>query len=535
MTQETLSKSSREELIEVAIRASRRADAADASKEKSDARLAEVEQQLRWLRNQLFGTKSERRPLADQDPSQLCLGEIVDAPTEVVKLPPTTVRSHQRQKNLRNGEEVEVEEESGLRFDDSIPIKTIHVPNPELDGLPENQLVEIDERISYRLAQEPAAYVVLKFVRRVIKRTDTGKLTCPPALPSVLEKSYADVSVLAGLVIDKFQYHLPLYRQHQRMKAAGVTISRSTLSNWVHRLIELLEPIYMAQLRSILQSKVLAMDETPIRAGRSSKGKMRKAFFWPLYGDRHEVAFPYAPSRAHDHAKTILGEEYRGTLISDGYQAYDEYAARHKDVVHAQCWVHVRRGFIKAEDVEPELCAEAVARIAELYVIEAEIQKKGLEGEAKQMVRGEKSKIIVAEFFAWLDEQLAEHALLPKNPFTRAARYATKRKKDLEVFLSNPDVPMDTNHLERALRVIPMGRKNWMFCWTELGAKKVGQIQSLISTCVLHDIDPYTYLIDVLQRVDSHPQSRVAELTPRLWKDKFGDDPLRSILHRPTP
>jgi len=337
------------------------------------------------------------------------------------------------------------------------------------------------------------------------------------------------VSLLAGMLIDKFRYQLPLYRQHQRMKAAGITVCRSSLTNWTQRAIDLLEPIYAAQLASVLRSDVLAMDETPIRAGRKGQGKMNTGYFWPIYGDQHEVAFPYAPSRAHNHATSILGE-YCGTLISDGHQAYDDYAARRDQVVHAQCWVHVRRGFVKAENVEPERCAEAIERIAALYQVEKEIREKNLEGEAKQKLRGEKSKTLVAEFFEWLKKELVASALLPKDPFTKAAHYALKRKQALEVFLGDPDVPMDTNHLERALRVIPMGRKNWMFCWTEVGAEKVGQIQSLISTCVLHDIDPYTYLVDVLQRVAIHPASKVELLTPRLWKEHFAQDPLRSDL-----
>ncbi len=96
---------------------------------------------------------------------------------------------------------------------------------------------------------------------------------------------------------------------------------------------------------------------------------------------------------------------------------------------------------------------------------------------------------------------------------------------------ADSDVPIDTNHLERALRVIPMGRKAWMFCWTELGAKHVGIMQSLIVTCRLHEIDPYDYLVDVLQRVGQHPASRVDELTLRLWKQNFAANPLRSPLH----
>ncbi len=109
--------------------------------------------------------------------------------------------------------------------------------------------------------------------------------------------------------------------------------------------------------------------------------------------------------------------------------------------------------------------------------------------------------------------------------------YARNRRLGLEVFLTDPDVPIDTNHIERALRVISMGRRSWLFCWTELGARDVGIIQSLLVTCRLHGVDPYTYLVDVLQRIAQHPASRVAELTPSLWKQHFADNPLRSDLH----
>ena len=115
---------------------------------------------------------------------------------------------------------------------------------------------------------------------------------------------------------------------------------------------------------------------------------------------------------------------------------------------------------------------------------------------------------------------------------TKALAYVRERRAGLEVFLGDPDVPMDTNHLERALRVIPQGRKNWLFCWTEVGAEHAGIVQSLIATCRLHDIDPYTYLVDVLQRVGEHPASRVAELTPRLWKQHFAANPMRSDLYK---
>nr|WP_206604792.1 transposase domain-containing protein [Kineobactrum sediminis] len=102
------------------------------------------------------------------------------------------------------------------------------------------------------------------------------------------------------------------------------------------------------------------------------------------------------------------------------------------------------------------------------------------------------------------------------------------------MFRSDPEVPPDTNHLERVLRVIPMGRRNWLFSWTEIGAEQVGIIQSLLVTCRLHGVNPYEYLVDVLQRVGTHPASRVEELTPRLWKTIFADNPLRSDLETLT-
>ena len=519
MGREELARVSREELIERTL-------AAYAQMQATQSRLEEAEAQLRWFKQQLFGAKSERR--LPPDPSQLALGERLAQrakPKEEVR---TTVRAHVRCPRPAK----EVDEDPGLRFDDTVPVQRVVVADPALDGLREGiDYTVVSEKKTYRLAQQPASYTVLEIVRPVVKLAATGALSTPAAPSSVLPGSYADVSLLAGMLVDKFRYHLPLYRQHQRLEAAGITVSRASLTTWVHRAVELLDPIYQAQLASITSGRVVAMDETPIRAGRKKgkPGKMKTAYFWPLYGDRDEVAFPYAPTRGRVHVEELLAG-FAGTLVSDGYEAYARFAERQDAIVHALCWSHTRRGFVKAEDVEPTRAAEALERIRALYEIEREIAEKPLVAEAKLAVRAKQSQPLVADFFAWLERELVEHAFLPTNPFTKAALYALERKKGLEIFLTDPDVPLDTNHLERALRPIPMGRKNWLFCWTEVGAERVGQIQSLISTCVLHDVDPYTYLVDVLQRIDTHPFAQVDQLTPRLWKPHFGTAPLRSLL-----
>ena len=140
----------------------------------------------------------------------------------------------------------------------------------------------------------------------------------------------------------------------------------------------------------------------------------------------------------------------------------------------------------------------------------------------------------MGEFFEWLKAALEGTRVVTLEPVTEAAGYTLGREPPLRVFLDYPDVPIDTNHQEREIRPIALGRKNWMFCWTEVGAQCVGIFQSLLATCRLQAVDPYTYLVDVLQRVDDHPASDVARLTPRLWKEHFAGDPLRSEIDRPV-
>lgn len=497
--------------------------------EQQSEKIAELKRQVAWFQRQMFGQKSERRLLALGDARQLSLGELLEFSAD---LPEPSETVHQYQRRLTKRPLEETPEDSGLRFDSTVPVKEIQVADPALEGLQEGTDYEVIEiKSTYRLAQEPGSYVVLKYNRKVTKLRENGKLLCPPAPDSPLPKSFADVSVLAGLLIDKFLYHLPLYRLHQRLKDSGVVLSRMTLTNFVHRATELLSPIYYAQLSSVLQSRVLAMDETPIRAGPSpGGGKMHQGYFWPLYGDQNEVCFPYSPSRSHGVVGEILGE-FCGVLVSDGYDAYARYAECRDRVIQALCWSHTRRNFVEAEVEESALANEALRRIKRLYDLEEQIRKNRLKGEKKQSFRAQHSLPEVDQFFLWLKAQLAERLLLPSNSFTKAAVYALAREKGLRVFLENPDVPIDTNHLERVLRPIPMGRKNWLFCSTELGAELVGKIQSLIQTCRLQEVDPYTYLIDVLQRIDIHPVREVHLLTPRLWKQNFANQPLRSDLH----
>ena len=483
-----------------------------------------LEHQLDWFKRQLFGRKSEKRLLEDPPNQPLLDGLVVEAPASSPSAKETITYTRAKQRGA------DCVTDAGLRFDASVPKKTIRCSAPELEGPNAEDYEVIREQHTYRLAQRPAGYVVLEYVSPVLKHRASQTLTSPAAPPSLWPGSLADVSFAAGLLVEKFVYHQPLYRQHQRLARDGITLARGALTNLAHRGISLLEPIYQAQLRSILRSKILAIDETPIKAGREKRGKMRLAWYWPICGQDDEVAFTYSRSRGHQHLLETLGE-FQGTVLSDGHSAYRRYAESVPGIVHAQCWTHTRREFVKAENTEPDAVAEALELIGVLYRVETHIRKKGYDDKDALACRAEQAKPAVDAFFAWVVAQCQRIDLVPSNPLSKALKYALKRQGALRLYLCDPQLQIDTNHLERTLRVIPMGRKSWLFNWTEIGAERVGFIQSLMTACRLHDIHPTTYLVDVLQRVSEHPASRVDELTPRNWKRLFADDPMRSDLH----
>ena len=433
-------------------------------------RIQDLQGQIDWLTRQFFGAKSEIRshkPLTLGD--QLWLGqELLEVPSEA-PAETTTVKAHERENRKRP---VNMEPaDSQLKFGPDVPIKVIEVDDPATANIPLDRRELVSESVTHRLAQR-SPYLVLKYVTQTWKLKDTGKLVTPVAPASVIPGSSVDVSFLAGLLVDKFMNHLPLYRQHGRLEQAGINLCRGNLTRLVHRSAQLLEPVYQAIMSSTLQSSVLGVDESPTPAGLekgkgTEKGKMHQGYFWVFYGSSDEIFFLFSPSRSGKILEATL-EGYSGVLLSDGYVAYQSFVKGKKHILHAQCWTHARRNFIKAEKIAPQQCDLVLKAIQQIYSVERGVE---LGSDKLRAIRDKRSRSMVDALFCYLEKQACESIFIPSNAFLQAAVYMLDRRKELEVFLDRPEVPLDTN-LVYAARGINVVMPTTGLCRVQRGGRR---------------------------------------------------------------
>lgn len=479
-----------------------------------------LEMQLAWYEKQLHGSKSEKivyLPEAFQVP----LGSLlVESPPVVVNTGLSKTEEKKEPKNHKKSYPG-TPSYSGLRFDASkAVIEDVIIPAEGIEGLSEKEYEVVSTKITCKITRQ-TSYKVIRYSQDVIKIKSTNKLVSSVMPDSIFSGCYADTIFVVGMLIDKFQWHLPLYRQQQMIEDAGIYLPRSTLSNWVIRAGEILKPVYDELLKSIKESRVISMDEVPLRVGSSKGGGIKKNYIWPMYGDKDEVGFVYSDTRASKHVETMLGLEIDSekVLLTDGYAAYKAYKNKVKNITQAYCWAHVRRKFVEALEYDKAQASLVVSLIAELYSVEKEIKESlvPLDPERILKIRQERSKPVVDRLLTYLDQQLAEGAFLPSSPFSKACSYAFELEDGLRLFLSDPEIPIDNNHTERAIRPIVLGRKNWLFCWSELGAETVAIMQSLISSCVLQGVSPTQYLKDVFERMGDVKTKDIRTLIPREW------------------
>ena len=381
---------------------------------------------------------------------------------------------------------------------------------------------KIGEDVAERLDIIPAQFRVLVTRRpKYACRICVGTVVQASAPPRLVEGGMPTEALVAQVIVSKYADHLPLYRQAQIYARQGINLDRSTLADWVGRGAWWLRPLHAKLLDELRGSSKLFADETPAPVLDPGRGRTKTGQLWAYARDDRPwagpsppaVAYVYAPDRKAERPVAHL-QGFRGMLQVDGYAGYRALAEAGQ-VVLAFCWAHVRRRFFEiAQGGDAPIATEALARIAELYAIEAEI--RGHSADARRIARQHRSKAIVESFGTWLDVRLA--TVSQKSTIADAIRYARSRWPGLTRFLDDGRIEIDSNVVERAIRPLALNRKNALFAGSDDGGEHWAILASLIETCKLNAIDPQAYFADVFARlVADHPINRLDELLPWRW------------------
>ncbi|MEG2843382.1 MAG: IS66 family transposase, partial [Ruthenibacterium sp.] len=411
----------------------------------------DLQHQLDWLKRQLFGAKSEK--LKPQDDLTLDLFATESSPIETAKT--ETVQTHERKKRDSNGWN---EMPKDLPREEEI----IDIPEEKRVGM---KLIGYET--SERYARRETRYFI-KVIKRA-KYADAadatrGVLTAPAAgdfFDSPSGKTKFDVSFVAGVVSDKIENHLPIYRQAEIMAREGVPVNRSTLQSLFSGAAKQLEVLYDRQNELIDHCEIVHGDETPIRLLEPGKGKCKKAYMWvkmtglgpPL------VSFHFANSRKKEVAEELY-KNYYGTLIRDNYAGYADLTAE-----HAGCWAHVRRKFFEANESGYATAEGFLKLLGNLYALEREAKQRSEAKDSEVALFNERkrvrrvSKNLVDDFFQMCEA--VQKSEIPGTPLAKAVNYAWNQRAALEKFLSDSRLNIDNNPAENVIRPLALGRKNW--------------------------------------------------------------------------
>jgi len=376
----------------------------------------------------------------------------------------------------------------------------------------------IGEDVTERLEFVPASLHVIEEVRPKYACANGCTVAAAAKPPAPIEKGLPGAGLLAQIAVSKYGDHLPLYRQEGIFQRQGVEVSRKTMSDWMRQCAELVGPLYDRMKQTVLTSKVVQTDDTPVPVLDPELPRTRTGRIWAYVGDNQHpyTVYDYTPSRSRDGPEEFL-KPFHGYLQADAYSGYDQlYQDRKRDVTEVACWAHARRKFYEAQSSDLMRSTILLAYICLLYDVEREARDRKLESEQRRALREAKARPILNDIKAYLErEQLL---VLPKSPIGEATAYALSNWQALTRYCEDGDLEIDNNGAERSLRGVAVGRKNWMFFGSDNGGRTAAVLSSLIATCKHLRIDPFGYLRDVFSRIGTHPQNRLEELLPDQWK-----------------
>lgn len=471
-----------------------------------DSAIQKLINELIALRRRMFGRSSER--FVPEDPNQLSLAfdgqeslpeeqEIEPEKTEV-----TYTRNKENKKQaVRNA------------IPDSIRREEVVI---EPENIPEGA-VRIGEEVTEKLEYTPGDVYVLRTVRPKYALPQDGGIRIADLPSQVLPRSNAGASLLAHLLVSKYQDHLPFYRQLEIFKRQKISLAASTVNGWFSDTVDLLKPLYETLKKEILSGDYIQIDESTIPVMDKDKpGSTRKGYHWIVRSPmQNQLFFHYQNGSRAQKVVVELLQSFQGAVQSDGYGAYDIYENK-KGVLLLGCMAHARRKFEQALKDDPQRAKYALKIIRDLYDIEREAQEMELPHDKIKQLREEKSYPIIKDFEKWLLENCTK--VLPKSLIGKSILYTYNIYPRLARYVLDGRYKIDNNGAENGVRPLALGRKNYMFCGNNEAAERTAIIYSLLGSCKLAGINPTAWLTDVLNRIPDHSVLRLSELLPGNWK-----------------
>ena len=475
-----------------------------------DRLIGQLEHRLDLLLRRQYGRQSEKINPEDLLPGlqDLFIPSPADAHSEPVKTETVTferkVKGHGRNElpaHLRREQRIH-------DLDDS----------QKVCGCCGEALKRMGEEKSEQLNYTPASLYVIEHVRYkygcVNKACEQTVVTAEKSSVDPIEKGLAGAGLLAQVMVSKYGDHCPLYRMEDIFSRHGVTLSRSTLCDWMAQSAELLKPLYTLMKQRVLESRVVHTDDTPVKVQDEDRSRCRQGRIWVYLGDdAHPYnVFDYTPRRSREGPDAFLNG-FEGYLQADAFGGYDGIYLT-KPVTEVLCNAHARRKFYDARHIDALISHAALAYYKRLYTVERQI--KDGSSQEKHAARQAQSLPIWVEFKTWL-ESITEAQALPKSPMRLAINYCLKNWDALIRYTQDGDLAIDNNAAERQMKQIALGRKNWMFFGSDKGGRTAAILFSMTQSAKRSGLNLFTYIEDVLIRLPGLPVSRLHELLPDQW------------------
>jgi transposase len=396
--------------------------------------------------------------------------------------------------------------------EDKLETQEIVIEPVEVETNPEGWKKISEERTSQ------LDWVAPKIIKRVYIRpryVKQERFALAPLPPQPIEQGMVGPGLLAQILVSKYEYHQPLYRQEKMFRQQfGVELSRKTMGSWVEQAAELLKPVYRAIREDLLRGNYLQADETPIRyLDPDVKGKSQQGYLWVYSRPKGDVLFEWRVSRSRAGPEEFL-KNFRGKLQTDGYSAYESLAKARGDLTLVGCWAHARRGFHEAL-AETKLAAWFVRQIGLLYAVEKKLRQQRAGPALRQAMRAWQSRPVLNRLHRAME--LTRRKTLPQGLLGQAIDYALKRRGALSQFIADGTLEIDNNSIENSIRPSALGKKNWMFIGHPEAGERSAVIYTLLGSCRRHGINPFDYLKDLFTRLPATKINQIKEFTPAAW------------------